>query len=289
MTERDPTRVELAWVSSRETRLALRHLAGHATGHRGAGRARRTISGFRARQSALGWRSSGTHGARVDDLAGVIAVALRAALVRERSAAAHETRLAREAARADFAEAKRHGRTVYAAHASAQEPIGLAQLHTPRRCRHTCMRRYFRESAKLGMVMNVVGRGPARVGVTHGSRHDVHLLKPGHWMRGRLFLLDVGFFSAVLFQRIEQPAARVVDVEARTCSAYDPANHTTTSQNIHSVNFTLRPQEGSDNDSYALTHPCRRCRPCHLRRCCRLHRLRPRPCPRSSSSRTWPG
>lgn len=59
-------------------------------------------------------------------------------------------------------------------------------------------------SAKLSMVMNVVGCGPSRVGITHGSRHDVHLLKPGHWMRGRLLLFDLGFFSAVLFQRIEQ-------------------------------------------------------------------------------------
>lgn len=62
---------------------------------------------------------------------------------------------------------------------------------------------YMKASVKLTVVMNVIGRGPTRVGISHGSRHDVHLLKPGRLMRGRLLLFDLGFFSAVLFQRID--------------------------------------------------------------------------------------
>lgn len=47
---------------------------------------------------------------------------------------------------------------------------------------------YMRASAKLGVVMNVVGRGAKTVKVTHGSQHDVHLVQAGPWMKGRLLL-----------------------------------------------------------------------------------------------------
>jgi hypothetical protein len=63
---------------------------------------------------------------------------------------------------------------------------------------------YMKASAKLGVVMNVVGRGAKTVRVTHGSRHDVHLLQAGPWMKGRLLLFDLGFYRATLFQEIDR-------------------------------------------------------------------------------------
>jgi IS4 transposase len=59
-------------------------------------------------------------------------------------------------------------------------------------------------SAKLHVVMNVVGRGPSSVRVTHGSRHDSQLLRIGRWVRGNLLLFDLGYFSSLLFTNIER-------------------------------------------------------------------------------------
>ena len=59
-------------------------------------------------------------------------------------------------------------------------------------------------SAKLGMVLNVIGRGAKTVAITHGSRHDVHLLKAGPWVKGRLLIFDLGFYRATLFDEIRQ-------------------------------------------------------------------------------------
>src|SRR5262249_48564193 len=59
-------------------------------------------------------------------------------------------------------------------------------------------------SAKLGVVMNVVGQGAKTVKVTHGSQHDVHLVKAGRWMKGRLLLFDLGFYRATLFEQIDR-------------------------------------------------------------------------------------
>lgn len=61
---------------------------------------------------------------------------------------------------------------------------------------------YMRASAKLGIVMNVVGRGAKMLYLTHGSRHDIHMLKAGPWMKGRLLLFDLGFYRAPLFRQI---------------------------------------------------------------------------------------
>jgi putative transposase len=61
---------------------------------------------------------------------------------------------------------------------------------------------YMKASAKLTLVMNVVGRGAKTVGLTHGSHHDLHLLQTGPWMKGRLLVFDLGFFRASLFLEI---------------------------------------------------------------------------------------
>lgn len=63
---------------------------------------------------------------------------------------------------------------------------------------------YMKASAKLTVVMNVVGRGPKSVTVTHGSRHDVHLLRVGPWVQGRLLIFDLGFYSAPLFEQLDR-------------------------------------------------------------------------------------
>jgi putative transposase len=59
-------------------------------------------------------------------------------------------------------------------------------------------------SAKLHVVMNVVGRGPSTVRVTHGSRHDSRLLRVGRWVCGSLLLFDLGYFSSLLFTNIRR-------------------------------------------------------------------------------------
>ncbi len=61
---------------------------------------------------------------------------------------------------------------------------------------------HMKASAKLGVVMNVISRGAKTVIITHGSRHDKHLLQAGAWMRGRLLLFDLGFYRAALFKEI---------------------------------------------------------------------------------------
>ncbi|MBK7586095.1 MAG: IS4 family transposase [Myxococcales bacterium] len=59
-------------------------------------------------------------------------------------------------------------------------------------------------SAKLTMVCNVVGRGPRTLQISPGSTHDVHLLKPGGWVRGKLLIFDLGFYRAMLFKSIAE-------------------------------------------------------------------------------------
>lgn len=63
-------------------------------------------------------------------------------------------------------------------------------------------RHYMKASIKLSMVMNVVGRGAKTIALHQGSRHDVHLLQAGPWMKGRLLVFDLGFYRASLFNQI---------------------------------------------------------------------------------------
>ncbi len=52
-------------------------------------------------------------------------------------------------------------------------------------------------SAKLHVVMNVVGRGPSSIQITHGSRHDLRLLRAGAWMRDKLLIFDLGLLPGI--------------------------------------------------------------------------------------------
>ena len=55
---------------------------------------------------------------------------------------------------------------------------------------------------KITAVINVVGRNIKRLSLSPGSRHDVHLLEAGPWLKDRLLVMDLGFFSAKLFMKI---------------------------------------------------------------------------------------
>jgi len=65
-------------------------------------------------------------------------------------------------------------------------------------------RHYMRASAKLNIVMNVVGRGPRRLQIAAGSTHELHLLTPGRWIRGKLLIFDLGYFQCEMFAAIGQ-------------------------------------------------------------------------------------
>lgn len=63
---------------------------------------------------------------------------------------------------------------------------------------------YMKASAKLTVVMNVIGRGARTVGLSHGSCADVHLIEAGRWMKGKLLLFDLGFFRVPLSLEINR-------------------------------------------------------------------------------------
>lgn len=63
---------------------------------------------------------------------------------------------------------------------------------------------HMKASAKLTVVMNVIGRGAKTVKLSHGSCHDVHLIEVGRWMKGKLLLFDLGFFRVPLFLEINR-------------------------------------------------------------------------------------
>jgi IS4 transposase len=63
---------------------------------------------------------------------------------------------------------------------------------------------YMRASAKLNVVMNVVGRGAKRLQLAAGRTHDMHLLRPGRWMRGKLLIADLAYFQSEMFTAIGQ-------------------------------------------------------------------------------------
>ena len=61
---------------------------------------------------------------------------------------------------------------------------------------------HMRASAKLNVVMNVVGRGAKRIQLTSGRTHDLRLLECGRWMRGKLLIFDLAYFQGHLFTKI---------------------------------------------------------------------------------------
>lgn len=58
-------------------------------------------------------------------------------------------------------------------------------------------------SVKITAITNVVGRNLKHVRFSPGSRHDVHLLESGPWLKNRLIIFDLGFFKMQLFKEID--------------------------------------------------------------------------------------
>ena len=57
-------------------------------------------------------------------------------------------------------------------------------------------------AAKLYLVMGVKAKGPSTVKIKPQKTHDRRLLQIGPWVRGRLLLLDLGFYHFALFANI---------------------------------------------------------------------------------------
>lgn len=58
-------------------------------------------------------------------------------------------------------------------------------------------------SAKLHVVMNVVGRGAKTVKLVGSAVHDLNILECGRWLKGRLLIFDLAYFRTELFREIE--------------------------------------------------------------------------------------
>lgn len=58
-------------------------------------------------------------------------------------------------------------------------------------------------AVKITAVTNVVGRNLKRIRFSPGSRHDIHLLESGSWLKNRLIVFDLGFFKVGIFKEID--------------------------------------------------------------------------------------
>jgi IS4 transposase len=59
-------------------------------------------------------------------------------------------------------------------------------------------------SAKVHLVMSVLGGGPSRVKIVSGRTSEHETIRIGKWVKGRLLLFDLGFFKYQLFDRIRR-------------------------------------------------------------------------------------
>ena len=59
-------------------------------------------------------------------------------------------------------------------------------------------------SAKMHVVMDARTRTPRSLELYPGSHHDVTLLSVGPWVKGRLLVLDLGYYQGQLFTAIQQ-------------------------------------------------------------------------------------
>jgi len=59
-------------------------------------------------------------------------------------------------------------------------------------------------AAKLHRVHSVFGKSEHRIQLTAERRHESRVLKIGDWVKDRLLLFDLGYFSYALFDRIHQ-------------------------------------------------------------------------------------
>jgi len=71
-------------------------------------------------------------------------------------------------------------------------------------CWPACRTNHTQAAVKLHTVLNVKAMGPQRVKVTSERAHDGSVLRTGRWVKGRLLLFDLGYFSYALFAAIHQ-------------------------------------------------------------------------------------
>lgn len=57
---------------------------------------------------------------------------------------------------------------------------------------------------KLTVAASIWDRGPKRIEIGPGSRHDVHMLKPGPWVKRRLIIADLAFTRCATLAEIER-------------------------------------------------------------------------------------
>ncbi len=66
-----------------------------------------------------------------------------------------------------------------------------------------CRTNHTKAAAKLHLVHSVFGQSEHRIQLTAERRHESRVLTLGAWVKGRLLLFDLGYFSYALFERIQ--------------------------------------------------------------------------------------
>ena len=67
-----------------------------------------------------------------------------------------------------------------------------------------CRTNHTKAAAKLHLVHSVFGKSDQRIQLTAERRHESRVLKIGDWVKDRLLLFDLGYFSYALLDRIQQ-------------------------------------------------------------------------------------
>ena len=67
-----------------------------------------------------------------------------------------------------------------------------------------CRTNHTKAAAKLHLVHSVFGKSEHRIQLTAERRHESRVLKIGDWVKERLLLFDLGYFSYALFDRIHR-------------------------------------------------------------------------------------
>lgn len=67
-----------------------------------------------------------------------------------------------------------------------------------------CRTNHTKAAAKLHLVHSVFGKSDQRLQLTAERRHESRVLKIGDWVRDRLLLFDLGYFSYALLDRIHR-------------------------------------------------------------------------------------
>ena len=67
-----------------------------------------------------------------------------------------------------------------------------------------CRTNHTQAAAKLHLVHSVFGKSEHRIQLTAERRHESRVLKIGDWVKERLLLFDLGYFSYALFDRIHR-------------------------------------------------------------------------------------